>query len=1133
MYSIHVFLKRNELILQNRNNPLTHRKWTIEEMDLVEERVNNDFHKRRIAERICMNNTCRKSHILLKLIIKSELSKLKKKRIYTQRIHNKLTTRIVHQSEKIKDTCQNQSSSNNRNLMKDLEIQKIKKKHGSYIAQIHLRSSHYIQDYFRVLLRILQMSLILSQESCNFLHDLGTNAKSMRKTLSFVEGKLNAVEVIDRNNYYKEWMEFQHKHFVSCLTNSDCDQELILSNEVMRINEEIKLVYSIRKVFEEYWVASYALCSYVAEGIAPNVEVIVNEGEPEVNLIQLHRIKFLNAKQKTIRESILPKIQKQLDKLYQIAERRTDFPAMKVLDLKIDFEPDLEFDTMLEHLNSVSNDKKDSVLLFLHEEWMDLFLSQPWVAKERAEESRLHQARNMERRMLQNKEKELEKRKFRLKYDHQQAVFTKDLMEELKREEAKADKSKFKRKELHNAYSTLENILNEFEKNSKHRSDSIRKEEHDAQTRLRHLKNEENSSRTRRGILQKAIYEFEVKELNHEKEYIKKLDVEESILREEALEIQNLIQIGITPKSTKDMRKGQNPNIGQLSSFMNNIKSGKNVSLNTMSADLLKRYELYNARKQTLVSERQKCDERHKKRLDLLKKTKIETEIQIYKENLRALQQEIQLRKERLSSITTTQENSEKGTFFEENIMWLSKGELKKIRSLINNNDRIQRDYSGIFDIADLTRKTGTSFVRQLRNIRNKENENIEEKQMMTIVRRRMSMQERKVKGISQIMFTVGKRETGDFAVENHELQIKGLPYFHRLKKEIGIQEQIVIWMKSTTLQKEFITDVKLGNTIFGHPEYKNLTSEGYELVEHNCMKGEHMKDPSLHLWYKKDLFSINFICDLNVSYSIKEEEDLQKEEFERVNISLSNFGLGNNFLWTRKEDRSAKITLTDSTHMTAQLEEYTNMQTKNPDDPILQDMVEKMRRRLHAVQLKEENDLLDLKDDVKYIVDFLSLRKDDLKKFEKVYLKIDKDNDGFISLDEFRLFIDKNAESLKTFSNHIFTVSIGNPPEDDKLEFGSTIKSVSMFCLLTRDEILKFIFSIFDGKGFGSITNEAFMQILSMMHPKHHGRAIRALHEFDLPKTGKMSFAEFDSLQSRFPNLLYPALRYQVRSAF
>uniref|UniRef100_A0A7R9W6E1 EF-hand domain-containing protein n=1 Tax=Pseudictyota dubia TaxID=2749911 RepID=A0A7R9W6E1_9STRA len=400
--------------------------------------------------------------------------------------------------------------------------------------------------------------------------------------------------------------------------------------------------------------------------------------------------------------------------------------------------------------------------------------------------------------------------------------------------------------------------------------------------------------------------------------------------------------------------------------------------------------------------------------------------------------------------------------------------------------------------------------------------------QMMTTVRRSMARQSRKIVAVSDVRLTAGKAETEDFASVNLELQAKGKPYFRRVKRGIGSTDQVVIWLKRGTEQTEFLTELVLGHMSPGHEHFFNGHTMGMALTVHDRMRGTKKDDPCLAFWTKRDERNSRVISDMNVSYTREDRRELAKEGYETVRPNLSTFGLAESFLHIKYEDRPNKPQMTDVTHMTKELQDYSAMLSKNPTDPILKNMVEETQRRLRALQIDEESRTrCTSTDPVEYTMDFLALDGTEIAKLRAVYDKIDKDNDGFIAVEEFAYFLSEPRTMLPYF-RHIFTITEGSIPEDDKLSFGVTVKGIAMFCMLSPREALQFIFSLKDSRGRGVIPNSEFLELVSMFHPQHRGRALRALREFDLPSDSTMTFTMFRTLHETFPHLMYPALRAQ-----
>mmetsp|Transcript_249 Transcript_249/g.643 ORF Transcript_249/g.643 Transcript_249/m.643 type:complete len:102 (-) Transcript_249:219-524(-) len=75
------------------------------------------------------------------------------------------------------------------------------------------------------------------------------------------------------------------------------------------------------------------------------------------------------------------------------------------------------------------------------------------------------------------------------------------------------------------------------------------------------------------------------------------------------------------------------------------------------------------------------------------------------------------------------------------------------------------------------------SAIGTLRSlIRNRDDQERELRQLTKSVRKTMSMQKREVKGVGDIVFTVGKEETTVFEKENESRRDRGEAHYERVK---------------------------------------------------------------------------------------------------------------------------------------------------------------------------------------------------------------------------------------------------------------------------------------------------------------------------------------------------------------
>ena len=94
-----------------------------------------------------------------------------------------------------------------------------------------------------------------------------------------------------------------------------------------------------------------------------------------------------------------------------------------------------------------------------------------------------------------------------------------------------------------------------------------------------------------------------------------------------------------------------------------------------------------------------------------------------------------------------------------------------------------------------------------------------------------MQTQDRQVKGITDIIFTVGKKETKACASQNEARRSKGKSYFVRVKNDVGSKEKmVVLWKKISSNKDEFLSDIVLASTKPNHETFFLGDKDGYKL---------------------------------------------------------------------------------------------------------------------------------------------------------------------------------------------------------------------------------------------------------------------------------------------------------------
>ncbi|KAJ0412447.1 hypothetical protein ATCC90586_005467 [Pythium insidiosum] len=130
----------------------------------------------------------------------------------------------------------------------------------------------------------------------------------------------------------------------------------------------------------------------------------------------------------------------------------------------------------------------------------------------------------------------------------------------------------------------------------------------------------------------------------------------------------------------------------------------------------------------------------------------------------------------------------------------------------------------------------------------------------------------------------------------------------------------------------------------------------------------------------------------------------------------------------------------------------------------------------------------------------------------------------GTIDRAEFYQSIDeKNGE----FGDAIFALI--DEDNSGQLDFSEYVEALGKFCILNKEDMLKFCFNVFDADKNGTIEGPELTHLLEMLHEDGQTSNMKqALSSFDFNDDGKIDFQEFQQLHAQFPSLLYPAFRIQ-----
>jgi len=419
--------------------------------------------------------------------------------------------------------------------------------------------------------------------------------------------------------------------------------------------------------------------------------------------------------------------------------------------------------------------------------------------------------------------------------------------------------------------------------------------------------------------------------------------------------------------------------------------------------------------------------------------------------------------------------------------------------------------------------KKATSLA--IYGVEDKKAEQQETNNMMQSIMRRQKMKMGACTALRKFKFTVGKDETDLFAERQTELSDNSLPHFVRVKKTVGLHDQIVIWFEQSMDQDEFITDVIIAHPSEDHPSYMDLSSKGYTPYSHPKLNSDKGSDPGFVIWARKRKDAVYVVSSLEVSYSAKDEQNLEADGYERLPENLTTFNFGDMYVWVKKINRNAETAVENEETIIQELRAARKELRKRQDDPILIDRVKGLRLRLEKV--KEQSDFRDAyKDDpLKFAIEFMAITQREVEGWMEHFEKMDTEAIGAVTSTQ---VLDYLGFRQTKFMHAAFLL-LGEPHDGSRMDFGETVKCIGQFCFFGKDELLHFAYSIFDNDDNGWISHEEFLLLLSDLHSStNRGRTTRALREIDLLDDGKLEYHEFLTVNRRFPNLFYPLFESQ-----
>jgi len=166
----------------------------------------------------------------------------------------------------------------------------------------------------------------------------------------------------------------------------------------------------------------------------------------------------------------------------------------------------------------------------------------------------------------------------------------------------------------------------------------------------------------------------------------------------------------------------------------------------------------------------------------------------------------------------------------------------------------------------------------------------------------------------------------------------------------------------------------------------------------------------------------------------------------------------------------------------------------------------------------------------VRKAVKFYRLSNRDVSRFYAVFKRLDKSFSGEIDLADFYTLLHSKRSIIGDSILELVDA------HGSRLNFKEFLYAVLTYCFFEREEILRFMFYIFDRDKNGYVEQDELQMIIKVIHGfdpditfSGNFKATMRLLEPNFDVDGKVDFEEFKLMHELFPALLHPAFQLQV----
>jgi len=382
----------------------------------------------------------------------------------------------------------------------------------------------------------------------------------------------------------------------------------------------------------------------------------------------------------------------------------------------------------------------------------------------------------------------------------------------------------------------------------------------------------------------------------------------------------------------------------------------------------------------------------------------------------------------------------------------------------------------------------------------------------------------------ADIQFTVGALELQEMENIQQEKKRERHPYLQQYYKNLGRDDPIHIWLRTSINAEEFISDFQISHANEKHDFH--MRKNGFKVVNHSKMTGIGRAPGIEFLLGNFTASSKRCLDGIRVTYDPMEEQECATLGYEKVKMDLTKVNLSAGMKlwahWSKPPDKngepcSKQTHRLDTGSLTKKREGYLKLIEESGPDSRLQMLADQIQVQINEAEMQKHVEQSDVLADA---VEFLALSKSDVKRLMVGFAAMDTDGSAEISIDELCSAI---ALPVNQFTKTLFRFL--DTSDDGLLDFGEFIHSLGTLCLFGAQEITKMCYSFMEANDLGLVTGPHLRQLLKSMHDSEledKPLLIVAVQFCEKNADGKGMFGldTVMDMQKRYPLVLFPAIK-------